>query len=771
MKYISIILFLISFKMSAQKITIKDILTQQSIEGVSVSSNTNNKGVISDKKGTSELDLFESIDTLLIQHVAYKNLYITKKDIQNNIIFLVLKTHTLDNVEISDSKQSHFKETSIFTKINAIKIANVQSAQTSDLLEKTMGLSIQKSQNGGGSPNLRGMEANRLLIIVDGIALNNTIFRSGHLQNTSTINPFFLNSVEVLFGPSAVAFGNGAMGGAIIFTTKRPKNNGGHHFAQQYESSSKAVFTSLTSNYKLGKSINISGFSIKSYGDLRMGNNRKHGFSNWGNESIIAENNIQKGTAYEQADFFHKTLFQLTKNNFLLFNSQFSTSSNINRFDKLNDLKDGDNKYRYWYYGPQKRILQSVRLKNYKHTVFSNEAVFTASFQDVKESRHKQKQGANLLNNRTESLQIFDLKADVLKQVNKLKINYGFDSRFQKLESTANLSSNNNIYYNTSRYPDGGTNVLNNAIYLQLNYQGLKNIGILLGTRYNVNSLSSKFQDTTTIQLPFDEILVENKSFSNSVQMHYKASKKITFNASISNGFRNPNTDDIGKIFSKDDISVVLPNNQLSPEKSINFETGIVANFNKLITFQLQVFQTQIIDAIEKRYAKLNGNDSIIYDGEMMKVMMNQNIGKATISGLNFAYHINLTKRLSHNSSINILRGETSDKLPLAHIPPENIISEINYSIKKQLISFSVHYNGIKKAEDYDILGIDNLEEATQIGNPSWCTLDFKYKITIDKNLTFITGIYNITDIHYKTFGSGISSSGRNFSISLQAKF
>ena len=771
MKYISIILFLISFKMSAQKITIKDILTQQSIEGVSVSSNTNNKGVISDKKGASELDLFESIDTLLIQHVAYKNLYITKKDIQNNIIFLVLKTHTLDNVEISDSKQSHFKETSIFTKINAIKIANVQSAQTSDLLEKTMGLSIQKSQNGGGSPNLRGMEANRLLIIVDGIALNNTIFRSGHLQNTSTINPFFLNSVEVLFGPSAVAFGNGAMGGAIIFTTKRPKNNGGHHFAQQYESSSKAVFTSLTSNYKLGKSINISGFSIKSYGDLRMGNNRKHGFSNWGNESIIAENNIQKGTAYEQADFFHKTLFQLTKNNFLLFNSQFSTSSNINRFDKLNDLKDGDNKYRYWYYGPQKRILQSVRLKNYKHTVFSNEAVFTASFQDVKESRHKQKQGANLLNNRTESLQIFDLKADVLKQVNKLKINYGFDSRFQKLESTANLSSNNNIYYNTSRYPDGGTNVLNNAIYLQLNYQGLKNIGILLGTRYNVNSLSSKFQDTTTIQLPFDEILVENKSFSNSVQMHYKASKKITFNASISNGFRNPNTDDIGKIFSKDDISVVLPNNQLSPEKSINFETGIVANFNKLITFQLQVFQTQIIDAIEKRYAKLNGNDSIIYDGEMMKVMMNQNIGKATISGLNFAYHINLTKRLSHNSSINILRGETSDKLPLAHIPPENIISEINYSIKKQLISFSVHYNGIKKAEDYDILGIDNLEEATQIGNPSWCTLNFKYKITIDKNLTFITGIYNITDIHYKTFGSGISSSGRNFSISLQAKF
>ena len=438
MKYITIILILISYKVSAQKITVKDIFTKQLIEGVSISSGTNNIGVITDRNGTGELEIFENEDSLQIEHVSYQKFNVLKKDIQNNIIYIVLKTHTLDNVEIKDSKLIYFKDASVFTKINSIAIANVQSAQTSDLLEKTMGLSIQKSQNGGGSPNLRGMEANRLLIIVDGIALNNTIFRSGHLQNTATINPFFLNSAEVLFGPSAAAFGNGAMGGAIIFTTKRPKKNGGHHFSQQFESSSKSVFTSLTTNYEIGKSINISGFSIKSYGDLKMGKNRRHGFINWGNEANITEKNTQKETAYQQADFFHKTLFQISKNNFLLFNTQFSTSSNINRFDKLNDLKDGANKYIHWYYGPQKRILQSVRLKNYNNTVLSNEAVFTVSFQKVNESRHKQKLEANLLSSRNESLQIFDLKTDILKQLNNLKINYGFDSGLQNLESTAN---------------------------------------------------------------------------------------------------------------------------------------------------------------------------------------------------------------------------------------------------------------------------------------------------------------------------------------------
>ena len=87
MKYITIILTLISFKISAQEITIKDILTQHHIEGVSISSNTNSTGVISNNKGISKLESFKSIDTLIIQHLAYQNLSITKKDIQNNIIF------------------------------------------------------------------------------------------------------------------------------------------------------------------------------------------------------------------------------------------------------------------------------------------------------------------------------------------------------------------------------------------------------------------------------------------------------------------------------------------------------------------------------------------------------------------------------------------------------------------------------------------------------------------------------------------------------------
>ena len=770
MRYLTILFIFFGLKLNAQEIILLDALTELPIEGVSVSSKTKDLGVISNNMGITNLSVFSSKETLIIQHIAYQKIEQIKSSIQQKTIFLVLKTHSLENVEITESKES-LKSTLKHLKITPAIMLKSQSAQTSDLLEKTLGVSIQNSQNGGGSPNLRGMEANRLLIVVDGIPLNNTIFRSGHLQSTATINPIFLKDAEVLFGPASVAYGNGAMGGAILFSTKRPENKNSTQFTQQYESSSDAVFTSIISNYKTNNSANISGFSLKSYGNLKMGSNRKHGFKNWGKEAIITENNIQKGTAYQQADFFHKTLFKLSNTNFLLFNSQFSTSSNINRFDKLNDIKDGEQKYKNWYYGPQKRFFQSARLKNYFQNFASDESVFTVAYQNIKESRHKQKNGDELLNNRTETLHILDFKSDFLKQFNRFKLNYGFDSRFQKLNSTANLSDKNTHFYNTTRYPDGGANVINNAIYSQINLDCTKNLLLLVGSRYSINSLSATFQDTTVIHLPFNGIRVHNKSLSNSLQLVYKYNPSLRINGAVSNGFRNPNTDDIGKVFSKNDLSVIVPNNNLSPEKSLNIETGIHLKIKNIITVQLQIFQTQITDAIERREATLNELDSMNYDGEMMKIMMNTNIGRATIKGLNFAYQLKINKQFSHNTIINALHGETVDGLPLAHIPPTSITSTLNYEYNNQAISLSTHYNALKKAIDYDLGGVDNLEEATQIGNPSWYTLSLKYSNSLDKHLTFIAGIQNIMDIHYKTFGSGISASGRNFTLSLRANF
>ena len=95
----------------------------------------------------------------------------------------------------------------------------------------------------------------------------------------------------------------------------------------------------------------------------------------------------------------------------------------------------------------------------------------------------------------------------------------------------------------------------------------------------------------------------------------------------------------------------------------------------------------------------------------------------------------------------------------------------LNYNLKKHFFTLSHIYNGWKKAEDYDDNGVDNLDEATEQGTPAWQIINFAYHNTISSSITFSISAENLFDAHYKTFGSGLSASGRNFIVSLTNRF
>ena len=82
---------------------------------------------------------------------------------------------------------------------------------------------IQKSQLGGGSPIIRGVSTNRLVLSVDGVRLNNAIYRAGNTHNIISIDPFSIENTEIIMGSSSVMYGSDAIGGAMNFYTKKPK--------------------------------------------------------------------------------------------------------------------------------------------------------------------------------------------------------------------------------------------------------------------------------------------------------------------------------------------------------------------------------------------------------------------------------------------------------------------------------------------------------------------------------------------------------------------
>lgn len=95
----------------------------------------------------------------------------------------------------------------------------------------------------------------------------------------------------------------------------------------------------------------------------------------------------------------------------------------------------------------------------------------------------------------------------------------------------------------------------------------------------------------------------------------------------------------------------------------------------------------------------------------------------------------------------------------------------LNYNLKKHLFILSHIHNGWKKAEDYDDNGVDNLDEATEQGTPAWQIINIAFHSNINSNTTFSISAKNLFDAHYKTFGSGLSASGRNFILSLTNRF
>ncbi|MCU0326272.1 MAG: TonB-dependent receptor plug domain-containing protein, partial [Spirosomaceae bacterium] len=124
------------------------------------------------------------------------------------------KNLNLNEVIVSSNKFEQLRRESPnqIELISKKQIAFQNAVNTANLLEQSGNVFVQRSQSGGGSPVLRGFEASRVLIVIDGIRMNNAIYRAGHLQNVLRIDQSMLERAEVIFGPSSVLYGSDALG-------------------------------------------------------------------------------------------------------------------------------------------------------------------------------------------------------------------------------------------------------------------------------------------------------------------------------------------------------------------------------------------------------------------------------------------------------------------------------------------------------------------------------------------------------------------------------
>ncbi len=92
---------------------------------------------------------------------------------------------------------------------------------THHVLDREPPLILQRPH---GHAAAAGFEANKVLLLLDGVRLNNAIYRNGHLQNAITVDNAVMDQIEVIYGPGSLTYGSDALGGVVHFRTKDPES-------------------------------------------------------------------------------------------------------------------------------------------------------------------------------------------------------------------------------------------------------------------------------------------------------------------------------------------------------------------------------------------------------------------------------------------------------------------------------------------------------------------------------------------------------------------
>ncbi len=680
-----------------------------------------------------------------------------------------------------------------------------------ELLSETGRIAVQKSQQGGGSPMLRGFEAARVLLVTDGIRMNNLIYRNGHLQNSITVDQYMLDNVEVVTGPSSLLYGSDALGGAVLFNTRMPKLSGSDateisgNAIMRYGSVNNEGTGHLDLNIGTKKFASQTSFTYSHFGDLKAGQTRNPflpkddqyiscaGYvipGTDGQDQFIESDKpyLQSRSGYVQYDLMQKFLFQPTEGEQHVIDFQLSNTNDFSRYDRLAATSEKNGvvtpKYADWYYGPQFRLMTDYRYSA-ENKLGADRIRAIVAYQRTKESRHNRKFNDPLLYHNWEAVDMLTINTDWIKAIASHKLHAGVDLDFSFLRSTAeteNLATGESTAY-TTRYPDGDNRMHTAEAFLTHEWRINPQWTMTDGVRLGYASVYSSVKDP--VNFPFfggkNSMSRDNFTYSLAWGINYLPTNSWKLAFSAETAYRVPNIDNTSKVFDSKLATVTIPNPSLKPEQTVSADLNITKYLGDRLMFENVFFCTYLFDAITTGRGTLNGQDRMDYQGVDCDIYTSVNRERAFLWGYSGMLTFKASRNVLFDASFTYTYGRIvsgEEHTPLDHIPPMYGRVGTSWLSNDGKIRFDFYalYNSHKCKDSYNFDGEDNIDYATVKGSdgegtPAWYTLNLKGSWQITDKLQIQAGVENILDTEYRTFASGISAPGRNIYASLHLAF
>jgi len=667
-------------------------------------------------------------------------------------------TEPVIHVELRLRRPVHFSETVVVTAhrqeandfdvprsvavVTSADLARTLPRTTPEALMDLPGVLVQKTNHGGGSPYIRGLVGNQVLVLVDGIRLNNSTFRYGPNQYLATVDPGQIERIEVVRGAGSSLFGSDAMGGVINIITKRPALSTGG-LVMGGTTSTKFVSSGMERTGRLeltasgGRAALIGGLSLRDYGDLHAG----------------GDLGVEAPSAYTELNGDAKALVRISPRHLVTFGLQHVYQDDVPRFDQV--AQRGFSRYSF---DPQIRRLGYAQWQAFPERQWMQAVTATVSLQQSLERRERQRAGSPIRIVEQDDVRVLGASLELRTAPGRrwLMVS-GIDYTRDWIRSWRRDTDagSGDTQARRGLYPDGAS--ASSAAAFTHGSLRLGATTIDGGLRFSQYSV---FADDPL----FGTLEMAPRAWVGTLAVMQDLADGVKAFGSLSQAFRAPNIDDLGTLGAFD-FGIEVPSPGLAPERSLALEAGVKLR-RGAAGGSLAAYRMNLSDLIDRVRATFSGSELF----ENQRVYRRANVGKAYVFGVEGEGEWHATPGLTVKGHLAYTYGQqTSTDQPMRRIPPLNGLIAVRLSTgSRAWLEGSARF---ATKQDRLASGDRDDHRIPPGGTPGWIVVSASSGVPLWGHVDLVGGLQNIFNEAYRVHGSGIDGYGRAAWIGAHVRF
>jgi outer membrane receptor protein involved in Fe transport len=659
------------------------------------------------------------------------------------------------------AEQDRLDEILVTATRRTVSIAEVSSGLTlidgasvreqklvTDALDVQVGAFLQQTTPGQGAAIIRGLKGSSILHLVDGMRLNNAIFRSAPTQYFALVPTGAVERIEVLRGTPASLYGSDAVGGVVQLVTRVPEfdtdetSYRGEVYAA-YDTADLGRMLSGTMDAGNSRIATTLSADLLDTGDRRTGGGDRVGPS-----------------AYESRALRWALAGSPDDSRSWLFDVHYLEQPETPRVDELvPGFGQAEPSSSEFVFKPNARTFVHGRYAHENGALGLDWSVDLA-WQRIDDDRTTRDFEATDRRRESNRSELYGFVVSGSRVTDSGSWVAGVEAYLDEVSSSRSEESllDGQVTELTPRFPDG-SEIGRFALFGNTEHD-ITTRTILSG------GLRVSHENVSLPETPVSVAATVNVTdASGDIGWLFNATESWQLVANAGFGFRAPNVFDLGTLGNRPGNRFNIPNPGLDSERVVQFDAGVRYSGDRA-RLELMLYTLDYNDRIT---SVLTGDVT----PEGRDVVQSVNAAESTIRGFEAGATFDLNGSMIVNAVLNYTWSEQrisgSPTEPGDRIPPLSGRLELNYDAGGDArfdawLKFAGEQDRLSARDARDIRIDPN-------GTSGWGILGARARWDMRGGWQFSLGVDNLLDKRYRVHGSGMDASGRNLMVSVRKTF